>query len=245
MRDEFKNSENWSKHFLPHYNAENKYQMITYRLADSLPQKVLSSLGSPQSSAGKNNPGSPQSSAGKEEELARRKTIESALDKGYGSCILARPDIAEKVIETWEFYHKKHYQLISYVVMPNHVHVLIKTLDSWDLGKIVWAWKSYVSKYVLSHDSYKAILIKSNAKREDFKGKSRIPQERQKYMKPAKDCGAPRKIALWHREYWDRFIRDENHFQKAIEYIHMNPVKAGLVDSAKNWEWSSCFEKDA
>ena len=37
MRDEFKNSENWAKRFLPHYNADYKFQMITYRLADSLP----------------------------------------------------------------------------------------------------------------------------------------------------------------------------------------------------------------
>ena len=41
------------------------------------------------------------------------------------------------------------------------------------------------------------------------------------------------------REYWDRFIRDEQHFTAAIEYIHMNPVKAGLVEKAEDWYWSS------
>jgi len=47
MIDEFKNN-NWSKRYLPHYNADQKYQMITYRLADRLPQIVLNSLGAPQ-----------------------------------------------------------------------------------------------------------------------------------------------------------------------------------------------------
>ena len=44
---------------------------------------------------------------------------------------------------------------------------------------------------------------------------------------------------VWHREYWDRFIRDERHFHAAREYIHNNPVKAGLVRCPEEWEWSS------
>jgi hypothetical protein len=48
-----------------------------------------------------------------------------------------------------------------------------------------------------------------------------------------------RPTRVWHREYWDRFIRDERRLQQAIEYIHQNPVKAGLVDTAEAWPWSS------
>lgn len=44
---------------------------------------------------------------------------------------------------------------------------------------------------------------------------------------------------VWHREYWDRFIRDERHFCSAKEYIHNNPVKAGLVRRPEDWMWSS------
>ena len=46
-------------------------------------------------------------------------------------------------------------------------------------------------------------------------------------------------LPIWHREYWDRYIRNQNHFAKAIDYIHSNPVKAGLVNKAENWPWSS------
>jgi hypothetical protein len=41
------------------------------------------------------------------------------------------------------------------------------------------------------------------------------------------------------REYWDRFIRDEKHLAAVIDYIHDNPVKAGLCDQPEKWRWSS------
>jgi len=44
---------------------------------------------------------------------------------------------------------------------------------------------------------------------------------------------------VWHRDYWDRFIRDEQHFQSVRRYIHDNPVRAGLVSRPEDWNWSS------
>jgi hypothetical protein len=34
-------------------------------------------------------------------------------------------------------------------------------------------------------------------------------------------------------------MRDEHHFRRAMEYIHQNPVKAGLVNNPGDWPWSS------
>lgn len=44
---------------------------------------------------------------------------------------------------------------------------------------------------------------------------------------------------VWHREYWDRFVRDAAHYEAAIDYISMNPVKAGLVRRPEDWPYSS------
>jgi REP element-mobilizing transposase RayT len=44
---------------------------------------------------------------------------------------------------------------------------------------------------------------------------------------------------FWFREYFDRFIRDERHLANAILYIELNPMKAGLVERAEEWRWSS------
>jgi REP element-mobilizing transposase RayT len=41
------------------------------------------------------------------------------------------------------------------------------------------------------------------------------------------------------REYWDRYIRDERHFQQVVDYIHRNPVKAGLCREPQDWPWSN------
>jgi REP element-mobilizing transposase RayT len=48
---------------------------------------------------------------------------------------------------------------------------------------------------------------------------------------------------FWHRDYFDRYIRDEAHYYSSIEYIHMNPVKAGLIDRPQNWRFSSAWEE--
>jgi putative transposase len=48
---------------------------------------------------------------------------------------------------------------------------------------------------------------------------------------------------LWQDDYWDRFIRDEDHFRTALKYIESNPVKAGLAKLAADWTWSSANPK--
>ena len=51
------------------------------------------------------------------------------------------------------------------------------------------------------------------------------------------DSSASTKV--WHREYWDRYIRDREHFDATVAYIHDNPVKAGLARRPEDWRWSS------
>jgi len=44
---------------------------------------------------------------------------------------------------------------------------------------------------------------------------------------------------IWQRRYWEHTIRDETDFERHIDYIHINPVKHGLVDRVCDWEPSS------
>ena len=50
---------------------------------------------------------------------------------------------------------------------------------------------------------------------------------------------------FWQAEYFDRFIRDEEHFRKAAHYIENNPVRAGLVKSPDEWIFSSALYRNA
>jgi REP element-mobilizing transposase RayT len=44
---------------------------------------------------------------------------------------------------------------------------------------------------------------------------------------------------FWQADYWDRFIRNDAHFEAAIGYIDNNPVKAGLARTPADWTWGS------
>ena len=48
---------------------------------------------------------------------------------------------------------------------------------------------------------------------------------------------------FWFEDYFDRYIRDEQHFQAAVNYIEANPMKAGLCKSPEEWRWSSAWRR--
>ena len=53
--------------------------------------------------------------------------------------------------------------------------------------------------------------------------------------------GLGRQGARWQSDYWDRYIRDEEHFRAVKNYIEQNPVAAGLVPTSGLWRWSSAY----
>ncbi len=55
--------------------------------------------------------------------------------------------------------------------------------------------------------------------------------------------GALPATQFWEKESFDRYIRSESHFASAVEYIHMNPVKAKLCSLPEDWAWSSARQR--
>ncbi len=45
--------------------------------------------------------------------------------------------------------------------------------------------------------------------------------------------------SFWYRDFFDRYIRDEEHFWNCLNYIDANPVKAGLCREPSQWQWGS------
>jgi len=45
--------------------------------------------------------------------------------------------------------------------------------------------------------------------------------------------------SFWQAESYDHWVRDENEWKRIVDYIEENPVKAGLVQRAENYRWSS------
>ena len=44
---------------------------------------------------------------------------------------------------------------------------------------------------------------------------------------------------VWQRRYWEHTIRDERDFQAHLDYIHINPVKHGVVARPGDWPHST------
>ena len=48
---------------------------------------------------------------------------------------------------------------------------------------------------------------------------------------------------FWIEDYFDRYIRSEEHFERTVKYIENNPVKAGLCSRPEDWPYSSAWFK--
>jgi putative transposase len=48
---------------------------------------------------------------------------------------------------------------------------------------------------------------------------------------------------IFQRRYWNKWVEGEGHLLTVLRYVEANPVRAGLVDWAADWEWSSLWER--
>jgi len=74
--------------------------------------------------------------------------MERWLDEGHGSCLLRRPDCAEIVAETLQHFEGERVAMISFVVMPNHVHALFAQNPEWPLEKLIRSWKGFTARQI-------------------------------------------------------------------------------------------------
>lgn len=44
---------------------------------------------------------------------------------------------------------------------------------------------------------------------------------------------------IWQRRYWEHLIRDEDDYRAHMDYVHINPVKHGLVLKVADWPYST------
>ena len=118
-----------------------------------------------------------------------------------GTAWLGDARVARLVQEALLYFDGSRYRLHAWVIMPNHVHVLLMPARNHSLSSIVQSWKSYT-----------AVTANRLLRRHG---------------------------EFWHRDYFDRYIRDDRHFAAAVTYVEANPVRAGLCASCEEWVFSS------
>jgi REP element-mobilizing transposase RayT len=132
---------------LPHWRQEGATYFVTFRLHDSLPQSKLNELESLRRQWEARHP--PPRTTEQLEELGREsmRRQEYWLDKGMGSCRLKEPEAGKSLVNTMHFFDGNRYEVGCYVVMPNHVHTIVRPLRSEDepLERILQSWKLHTA----------------------------------------------------------------------------------------------------
>ncbi|MGB9623961.1 MAG: REP-associated tyrosine transposase [Phycisphaerae bacterium] len=123
--------------YLPHWEAGQRPQAVTFRLADSLPVALLEAWEAELKALPEGR-----------RDARRRERMEDALDQGLGACILRRPEIARIVEDALLRFDGSRYQLHAWTIMPNHVHVLFTPLHDYSLSSILHSWKSFTAKQI-------------------------------------------------------------------------------------------------
>jgi len=144
-------AESWySRNYIPHFDRPGQIQLVTFRLYDAVPEKVLQGWKEELEWSNKVEASDPR-------QVKLRKWIDKYEDSGCGNCWLLNENIADLVQRTLFHFHGERYCIHKWCIMPNHVHVITEMLDSHLLCDTVHSWKSYTG-----HEANK-ILKRSGA----------------------------------------------------------------------------------
>jgi REP element-mobilizing transposase RayT len=116
--------------YVPHHDVPGVTQLVTFRLNDAMPAsrrsewEVLLRI---------------------EEDRERRTKLEEYLDCGLGECWLRQPRIADLAEGALRFFDGQRYRLGAWVVMPNHIHVLLEVWQT-PLAGLLKSWKGFTAR---------------------------------------------------------------------------------------------------
>ncbi len=204
---------------LPHILPKGGIFFITFRLAGTLPATVLNKLIEERNMYIKNA----DKDKSKKKKYKADKRFFSGYDKWLDSCqtgpVWFKNSIIAKIVyDIILKFDKNKYRLLCFCVMPNHAHLLI------DLNK-------YDHKNSCTNTGTTASYPVTDILRR-IKGAS------------ARMCNIALKRdgQFWHHESYDHYVRNITELHRIIKYILYNPVKAGLVDKWRDWDY--CYIAD-
>ncbi|MGG9971501.1 transposase [Ferruginibacter sp. SUN002] len=124
----------------------------------------------------------------------------------------------DEIVKSLQFLvEQKRIRLYAFVIMSNHIHLIWQALPGHTPGKIQLSFMKYTSQQI------KFDLQKSNI--------NLLNQ----FKVEAKD----RKYQFWERNALSIELRKGKVFDQKIEYLHLNPVKAGLCNYPEEYYYSS------
>jgi len=132
---------------LPHWRQPGATYFVTFRLADSLPASKLRELRAIRSEWERKYGNSMDDAAWHKLAKSLAEKLEYWLDQGMGSCLLRERPHGDTVTEALYHFDGNRYHLGCFVVMPNHVHLIVRPFDQEDdsLERILQSWKRHAA----------------------------------------------------------------------------------------------------
>jgi len=121
-------------------------------------------------------------------------------------------------------------RVYAYVIMPEHVHLLLSEPQRSLLADAIKSLKQGVSR--------RAIATVESANTETTDGAPFKPSFGLSGAFPTQT--SPHHF--WQKRYYDFNVRTYDQFLEKINYTHQNPVRRGLCKRAEDWPWSSFLQ---
>ena len=139
--------------------------------------------------------------------------------------IFSRESYRKIIIENLQYcINNKGLEIYGWVIMSNHIHLLLKS-NTDNLSGTIRDFKSYTSKVILAEVEY------SSESRKEW------------MLKLFKDAAFKHKrnseYQFWTHENHSEHIFSNKFMEQKLNYIHSNPVRAGIVENAENYKYSS------
>ncbi len=135
-------------HKLPHWNQADCYCFVTWRLDDAMPQEKLAEWEVEREVWLKAHPEPWDAVTAREYHGLFSNRLDEWLDACHGKCLLKDSDLRKIVADALTYFDSERYNLAAFVVMPNHVHVLLRLKPGHSLADILHSWKSFTAKVI-------------------------------------------------------------------------------------------------
>ena len=122
---------------LPHWRQPGVSYFVTFRLADSVPQPLLRQWRHERAIWLRLHPQPWGVDEQREYEARFIGRMQEWLDAGMGACHMRRPDVRAEVEVCLLQFDGNRYDIDAFVLMPNHVHAVIKPTPGYDLSTIL------------------------------------------------------------------------------------------------------------
>jgi REP element-mobilizing transposase RayT len=140
----------------------------------------------------------------------------------YRLPIFTRPSFILPLLDSLNFYrYKQDFKLLGYVVMPDHVHFILWPFGPAAVSEIMRDYKKFTSTRIIRQAEVERIEAWTSA-----------------FGRAGRETGRSHN-KVWQDSYWDVNIYSERFLRQKLNYLHRNPVRAGLVEQPGDYVYSS------